>query len=253
MRMPTLFVGHGNPLNALEANAFSLTWAELGQSLPRPASILCVSAHWDTDGSFVTAMDTPETIHDFHGFPRKLYEMNYAAPGSPELARRVQELVRTTRISPNQSWGLDHGAWSVLCRMYPEADIPVVQISLDGGAPAEFHYALGRELRPLREEGVLILGSGNIVHNLRTMVWNESAFDWAAECDAALATLIASGDHQALINFERIPHARQAIPTEEHYLPLLYVLGAMHDEEEAAFFNAQVTLGSISMRGVRAG
>ena len=163
------------------------------------------------------------------------------------------DMVTSTRIRPDRSWGLDHGAWSVLSRMYPQADIPVVQVSIDAWAPPAFHYELGRELRPLRKEGVLILGSGNMVHNLRVMAWQNEGFDWAVECDAAMAKLIGGGDHQGLIGYEGLPHAAQAIPTEEHYLPLLYVLGAMDKDEHVTFFNDRVTLGSISMRGLRSG
>lgn len=253
MTMPVLFVGHGNPMNAIEDNDFSRTWTELGRQLPRPRGILCVSAHWETDGTCVTAAQRPETIHDFSGFPAELNHLEYPAPGSPALARKVMDCTRLARIRHDRSWGLDHGAWSVLCRMFPRADIPVVQFSIDAGAPPSFHYQLGRELAPLRRAGVLILGSGNMVHNLRAMAWQEDGFDWAVECDRAMAGLIEDGDHQALIDYENIPHARLAIPTEEHYLPLLYVLGAMAPDERPVFFNDRVTLGSVSMRGLRAG
>ena len=253
MSMPLLFVGHGNPMNALEDNDFSRTWAQLGQTLPRPKGVVCISAHWETDGTCVTAMERPATIHDFTGFPPALENMDYPAPGSPELAKRIMNMVTSTRIRPDRSWGLDHGAWSVLSRMYPQADIPVVQVSIDAWAPPSFHYELGRELKPLREEGVLILGSGNMVHNLRVMAWQEEGFDWASECDAAMARLISGGDHQGLIDYAGLPHAAQAIPTEEHFLPLIYVLGAMDKSESVTFFNERVTLGSISMRGLRAG
>lgn len=253
MTMPLLFVGHGNPMNAIEDNEFSRAWTQLGAALPRPRGIVCVSAHWETDGTCVTAMDRPATIHDFSGFPAALENMLYPAPGSPELADRVMSIAPSARIRPDRSWGLDHGAWSVLCRMYPQADIPVVQVSLDAGAPPDFHYELGRELGELRQEGVLLLGSGNMVHNLRVMAWQQEGFDWADECDKAMAELIAAADHQALIDYARIPHARKAIPTEEHYLPLLYVLGAAGEGEPVTFFNEKVTLGSVSMRGVRVG
>jgi 4,5-DOPA dioxygenase extradiol len=253
MTMPALFVGHGNPMNAIEDNDFSRTWTELGKSLPRPQGIVCVSAHWETDGTCVTAMERPATIHDFSGFPAALENMSYPAPGSPELAQRLMSTVRLVHIRPDRSWGLDHGAWSVLCRMYPQADIPVVQVSLDAGAPPDFHYALGKDLGVLRKEGVLILGSGNMVHNLRVMAWQEGGFDWAVESDRAMADLIGAADHNALVDYEKLPHARLAIPTEEHYLPLLYVLGAARAGEPVTFFNDRVTLGSVSMRGVRVG
>jgi 4,5-DOPA dioxygenase extradiol len=253
MIMPAVFVGHGNPMNALEDNEFSRTWSELGRSLPRPKGIVCISAHWETDGTCVTAMEHPATIYDFSGFPATLGNMTYPAPGSQDLAERVRIAVRSTRVRPDRSWGLDHGAWSVLCRMYPKADIPVVQLSLDAGAPPDFHYELGRELGQLRKEGILLMGSGNMVHNLRVMAWQEQGFDWAVESDKAMAELIRSADHQPLVNYQTLPHASQAIPTEEHYLPLLYVLGAAKKGEPAKFFNARVTLGSVSMRGVRVG
>lgn len=253
MTMPVLFVGHGNPMNAVEDNRFSRTWQELGQTLPRPRGIVCISAHWETDGTAVTSTQQPETIHDFSGFPAELNHFQYPAPGSPALARKVMDSTRLTRIYHDRSWGLDHGAWSVLCRMYPRADVPVVQLSIDVEAPPSFHYELGRELAPLRRSGVLILGSGNMVHNLPRMAWQEEGFDWAVECDQTMARLIRDGDHQALIDYETIPHASQAIPTEEHYLPLLYVLGAVNNTDTVSFFNEQVTLGSISMRGVLAG
>lgn len=248
--MPALFVGHGNPMNAIEDNEFSRTWAELGKSLPVPNGIVCISAHWETDGTCVTAMEHPATIHDFSGFPAVLENMTYPAPGSPELAGRVRAGARSTRIRPDRSWGLDHGAWSVLCRMYPHADIPVVQVSLDAGAPPSFHYELGRELGRLRKEGVLILGSGNMVHNLGTMAWQDEGFDWAVESDRAMAELIGAADHQTMIDYRNLPNARQAIPTEEHYLPLLYVLGAAGKDSPATFLSERVTLGSISMRCV---
>lgn len=253
MKMPLVFVGHGNPMNAIEDNEFSLAWARLGRELPRPRAILCVSAHWETDGTCVTSAQLPETVHDFSGFPAELNHLQYPAPGSPALARKVMDSTRYARIRHDRSWGLDHGAWSVLCRMYPRADIPVVQLSLDAGAPPYFHYELGRELAPLRKEGVLILGSGNMVHNLGIMAWQQDGFDWAVESDAAMARCIEAGDHDALVEYEGLPYARQAIPSEEHFLPLLYVLGAKDPGEGVTFFNERVTLGSISMRGLRIG
>jgi 4,5-DOPA dioxygenase extradiol len=253
MKMPLVFAGHGNPMNAIEDNEFSRAWTQLGRELPRPRAILCVSAHWETDGTCVTSAQMPETIHDFSGFPAELNHMRYPAPGSPALARKVMDSTRYARIRHDRSWGLDHGAWSVLCRMYPRADIPVVQLSLDTGAPPYFHYELGRELAPLRKEGVLILGSGNMVHNLGIMAWQQDGFDWAVESDAAMARCIEAGDHDALVEYEGLPHARQAIPSEEHFLPLLYVLGAKDPGEGVTFFNERVTLGSVSMRSLRIG
>lgn len=247
--MPALFVGHGSPMNAIDDNEFSRTWAELGRILPKPRAILCVSAHWETDGTCVTAVQQPETIHDFMGFPEALNSYQYPAPGAPALARKIMDTVRYTRVRHDRSWGLDHGAWSVLCHLFPQADVPVVQLSLDATAPPQFHYELGRELTELRRMGIMLMGSGNMVHNLRNVVWEDRGFDWAVECDQAMAKLIETGDHQALIDYEGIPHYRQAIPTEEHYLPMLYILGAMGDQETVRFFNDRITLGSMSMRG----
>lgn len=253
-KMPALFVGHGSPMNATEDNEFSLSWAELGRTLPKPHSILCISAHWETDGSRVTAMETPKTIHDFHGFPQPLYEIRYPAPGSPALAALVRATVGKTAVRLDEDWGLDHGTWSVLCRMFPAADIPVVQLSLNRTQDAAFHYALGRDLRGLRERGVLVVGSGNIVHNLRLMTWKDTAFDWALEFDDTVKRLILSGDHDAIINYDRLGQAaNRSIPTNEHFLPLLYILALQEAEDAATFFAEKVTLGSISMRGVRIG
>ena len=252
--VPALFVGHGSPTNAIEDNEFSRAWAAMGRALPRPRAILCISAHWETAGTWVTAMDRPRTIHDFQGFPQALFEMQYPAPGTNDLARRVQELVRSAEVKPDLDWGLDHGAWSVLSRMYPEAAIPVVQLSLDRTREPRFHYALGKELAVLRREGVLILGSGNIVHNLRAMVWEDTAYDWAVEFDETVKRLIVAGDHDALVDYPGLgPAARLSVPTNEHYLPLLYVLAAQESGDTLQFFADKVTLGSMSMRSVRIG
>jgi len=249
--MPVLFVGHGSPMNAIEDNEYSHAWEELGRALPRPRAILCVSAHWETAGTLVTAMERPRTIHDFGGFPRALFEKLYPAPGSPELAEVVQQMVSGAPVGLDQTWGLDHGAWSVLCRMFPGADIPVVQLSLDHTQEPAYHYALGQALRPLRRKGVLIVGSGNIVHNLRLAVFRDQAYDWAVEFDQTARDLILAGDHQALIHYESLGRSAQlSIPTNEHYLPLLYVLGAQEPGDQLRFFAESVTLGSISMRGV---
>ena len=252
-RMPVLFVGHGSPMNAIEDNEFSRGWAEVGRSLPRPQAILCVSAHWQTAGTQVTAMANPKTIYDFYGFPPALYQQKYPAPGSPELARLVQETVPGP-VGLDQSWGLDHGAWSVLIKMYPQADIPVVQLSLDATQPPAYHYELGRALRPLRRRGVLILGSGNAVHNLRVMCWEDRAYDWATEFDATVQRLIAGGDHRALVDYGSLGRsAALSIPTDEHYLPLLYALGAQEQGEDVQFFAERVTNCAISMRSLRIG
>jgi 4,5-DOPA dioxygenase extradiol len=249
--MPVIFVGHGNPMNAIEDNEFSHAWRTLGESLPRPDAILCISAHWQARGSYVTAMQEPRTIHDFYGFPRELNEVIYPAPGSPQWAAGVRDAVHFTQIELTKEWGLDHGTWSVLCRMFPKADVPVIQLSLDYTRPPEFHYQLGKALQPLRSQGVLIIGSGNMVHNLRIMEWGDQAFEWAQRFDHRLAELILNRDHQTLIDYDLLGEdARLAIPTNEHYLPLLYTLALQGEEENVRFFAEKVTLGSISMRGL---
>lgn len=251
--MPALFIGHGSPMNAIEDNEFSQAWTELGNTLPKPKVILCISAHWQTVGTQVTAMEQPKTVHDFYGFPQALFDVNYPAPGSPELAQLIQQTIRSTPVEPDQQWGLDHGAWSVLCRMFPDASIPVVQLSLARHQTPEFHYQLGRELRALRRRGVLVVGSGNIVHNLRVLRWADEAYDWAVEFDEQIRQAILAGDHQSVINYEQFGEmARLAVPTDEHFLPLLYVL-ACQENEAVTFFAERVTLGAISMRSVRVG
>lgn len=250
-RMPALFVGHGSPMNAIEDNDFSRAWAQVGKSLPKPNAILCISAHWETAGTLVTGMDQPKTIHDFGGFPPELYEMEYPAPGSRDLAKLTVETVNKVPVEFDQSWGLDHGTWSVLCRMFPSADIPVIQLSLDQTRSPQFHYELGKELLALRNRGVLIVGSGNIVHNLRTITFQDKAFDWAIEFDQTVKRLIEKGDHQSIIRYQNLGQAaRLAIPTNEHYLPLLYILALQVKQEQIHFFADRVTLGSISMRSV---
>ena len=249
--MPVLFMGHGSPMNAIEDNEYSRSWAQIAQTLPRPKAILCVSAHWETAGTSVTGMKNPKTIHDFGGFPQALYDAEYPAPGSPELARLTQETVRKAPVQMDQSWGLDHGTWSVLIKMFPQADIPVVQLSLDHTQGPEFHYALGKELANLRQKGVLILGSGNIVHNLRAAVFREGAYDWALEFDETMRKLIVSGDHNTIIRYHDLGKAADlSIPTNEHFLPLLYILALQNPQEQIRFYNEKITMGSLSMRSV---
>jgi len=253
-RMPVLFVGHGSPMNAIEDNEFAQGWEAAAKRLPRPRAIVCVSAHWETMGSAVTAMQTPRTIHDFYGFPRRLFEKEYPAPGAPELAERIGRLVKSTQVKADLAWGLDHGTWSVLCRMYPKADVPVVQLSLDRSREATFNYQIGKELGELRQEGVLIVGSGNIVHNLRMMVFEDAAFDWAVDYDAKVRQWILDGDHQSIIHYEKQgPAAALAVNSAEHYLPLLYVLGLQEEGEPVSFFNDSVWGGSLSMRCLKIG
>ena len=252
--MPVLFLGHGSPMNAIEDNEFSLAWREAARKIPPPKAILCISAHWETRGSQVTAMEAPRTIHDFYGFPRPLFEKQYPAPGSPDLVARVIKLVSQSTVQPDQSWGLDHGTWSVLSQMYPQALVPVVQLSLDRSHENAHHYQLGQELRQLRQEGVLIIGSGNIVHNLRMMVWEDTTFDWAVEYDAKVKQWILEDDHDAIIHYEK--HGKAAIlsvNSAEHYLPLLYILGLKEQNEPVSFFADKIWGGSISMRCVRFG
>jgi 4,5-DOPA dioxygenase extradiol len=252
--MPALFLGHGSPMNAIEHNEFSLAWQEAARHIPPPKTILCISAHWETQGSQVTAMDAPRTIHDFYGFPRPLFEKQYPAPGSPELADRIAKLLGENKIHLDHTWGLDHGTWSVLCRMYPQADVPVVQLSLDRSIDMAGHYQIGHELQQLRKEGVLIVGSGNLVHNLRLMVWEDRAFDWASEYDAKVTQWILDGDHDSIIHYEKYGKpALLAVNSAEHYLPLLYILGMKDRAEPVSFFSDKIWGGSLSMRCVRIG
>src|SRR5262245_41029470 len=252
-RMPALFVGHGSPMNAIEDNDWSRGWARVAAGLPRPSAILCVSAHWQTRGVMVTAMDRPRTIHDFSGFPVELHSAVYPAPGSPELARRTREQIKASPVGLDRDWGLDHGTWSVLARMFPRAEIPVVQLSLDATQGPAWHYELAKELRILREQGVLVMGSGNIVHNLRRLSRQSptGGFDWAIEFDAKVAELIDKGDHRAIVEYDKLGRAAQlAVPTNEHYLPLLYALGVKDERDTVAYFNDATTMGSISMRSL---
>jgi len=253
--MPVLFLGHGNPMNAITDNEFVRGWRRAKEALPRPRAILCISAHWETRGVFATAMEKPQTIHDFGGFPQELYEVQYPAPGSPELAGAAKRAVTQASVEPDHQWGLDHGCWSVLKHLFPGADVPVVQLSLDYTKSAGWHYELATELAVLRRKGILIVGSGNIVHNLGRADWqNREGFDWAVAAEARLRKLIAEGDHKALVNYGALgTEVRLAVPTPEHYLPLLYVLALKGEQEGVSFFNEKTELGSISMTSVRIG
>lgn len=253
-RMPVLFIGHGSPMNAIQDNEFSRAWEAAGRALPAPRAVVCISAHWETVGTRVTAMDRPATLYDFHGFPHPLYETKYPAPGDPGLAESIRNRLDDVGIHLDYNWGLDHGAWSVCSRMYPEADIPVLQLSIDFDRPPPFHYALGRRLKYLRNQGILVVGSGNMVHNLRSMAWEDTAFDWAVDADRKLADLIVSGDHDRLIAYETLgDDVQRGIPTNEHFLPLLYVAAMQEPGDAIRFFCEKVTLGSISMRCLRIG
>jgi 4,5-DOPA dioxygenase extradiol len=256
-RMPAMFFGHGNPMNALYDNAWTQGWNAIGRSMPRPKAILCVSAHWYIPAVAVTSMARPRTIHDFGGFPRELFEVQYPAPGSPELAERMRELLGSNVIADESEWGLDHGTWSVLCHVYPEADIPVVQLSINEAEPAEFHYELAKRLAPLRDENVLVVGSGNLVHDLHSYAWgNETRepFDWALRFEETARSLISSGDHDPLINYETLGRdAMLSAPTPDHYLPLLYILALRRDDDDVSFPVSGFDGGSISMTTVRIG
>lgn len=256
-RMPAVFFGHGNPLNALADNDYTRAWRALGAELPRPRAVLCVSAHWYLPGTRVTAGAAPPTIHDFGGFPRELYEVAYPAPGEPALGERVRALLAPLPVAADPEWGLDHGTWSVLCHVYPGADVPVVQLSLDESQPAAHHYALGARLRPLRDEGILVVGSGNLVHNLHTYAWGRhpvEPFDWALRFEAEARRLLEAREHGPLIDYESLGRdALLAVPTPDHYLPLLYVMALQDEGEPVAFPVEGVDGGSISMLSVRVG
>jgi len=256
--MPAIFFGHGNPLNALLRNQYTEAWSNIGNSLPQPKAVLCISAHWYLPGTAVTAMVQPRTIHDFGGFPRELYEVEYPAPGAPELARRVQSLLAPVAVElDEESWGLDHGTWSVLCHVFPNADVPVVQLSIDETQPPAFHYELGKRLAPLRDEGVLIVGSGNLVHNLHTYAWGRhdvEPFDWAVRFEKLALELLLKGEHAPLVDYESLGRdALLSAPTPDHYLPLLYVMGCRRPGDEVTFPVEGFDGGSISMLSVQMG
>jgi 4,5-DOPA dioxygenase extradiol len=255
--IPAVFFGHGNPMNALYRNAWTEGWAEIGRSIATPKAVLSISAHWYVPALAVTAMERPRTIHDFGGFPRELFEYQYPAPGSPELAARVQDLLGGQAISDEHQWGLDHGTWSVLCHVYPDADVPVVQLSIDETQSAQWHYELAKKLSPLRDEGVLVIGSGNFIHNLHTYAWGKhdvEPFDWALRFEDTARRLILDGDHQPLINYESLgKDAHLAAPTPDHYLPLLYVLALKREGDSVSFPVEGFDGGSISMTTLQIG
>ncbi|MFI5253483.1 MAG: 4,5-DOPA dioxygenase extradiol [Bacteroidota bacterium] len=251
--MPVLFVGHGNPMNAIAENEFTRGWQETANTLPKPAAILCISAHWETNGTFVTAMEKPKTIHDFYGFPQELFDVRYPAPGSPDLAIETKKNIHSTDVKIDKEWGFDHGCWSVIKRMYPRADIPIIEMSLDHSKQAQWHYELGKELLSLRSKGILIIGSGNMVHNLRMADWeHENGFDWALEANESIKNHILQGDHKILTNYRTLGKEMQlAVPTPEHYLPLLYTLALRDERDTISFFNDKAVMGSISMTCVK--
>jgi 4,5-DOPA dioxygenase extradiol len=256
-KMPALFVGHGNPMNAIEHNRYTAGWAGIGALIPRPKAVLAISAHWFVPGTSVTAVEEPRTIHDFGGFPRELYEVRYPARGDPALASEVQALLSPLVVGRDRSWGLDHGTWSVLIHVFPEADIPVVQLSIDETKPPSFHYEVGRWLAPLRNQSVLLMGSGNLVHNLHTYAWGRhpvEPFDWAVRFESIAREMIASREHPSLIDYESLGRdALLSVPTPEHYLPLLYILATQAADERATFPLEGVDGGSISMLTVQIG
>ncbi|HEY4936822.1 MAG TPA: 4,5-DOPA dioxygenase extradiol [Puia sp.] len=257
--MPVLFIGHGSPMNGIEDNEFSLCWARMAKEIPTPSAVLVISAHWLSEGTRITAMDFPTTLHDFIGFPKSLYSVQYNVPGSPALARETVSLLHSTNAVLDHDWGLDHGAWTVVKHMYPEAIIPVLQLSIDYTKGPQYHFDLAKELYELRKKGVLIIGSGNMVHNLKMVDWNrindrEYGYDWALKMDHVFKKLINSGDPKPLINYENLGNAgRLAIPTPEHYLPLLYTLGLRGTNEAVSFFNEKAVGGSITMTSVKIG
>jgi 4,5-DOPA dioxygenase extradiol len=253
--MPVLFVGHGSPMNAIEKSRFAETWGKIGETLPKPSAILCISAHWETDEARVTTSEHPETIYDFWGFPKELYEVTYPAPGSPGLARSVVEMFQKGQMTPDPSRGFDHGCWAVLVRMFPEADIPVIQLSLNQSLSPQAQYNLASKLSPLRQRGALIIGSGNIVHNLGIRkASGAEPYDWAVEFYSQAKEFIEKGDHKSLIEYERLGRAaRLSIPTNEHYLPLLYALALQKPGDSIHFFNEEIVSGSISMMGLQIG
>ena len=257
--MPVLFIGHGSPMNGIENNAFSLYWKQLAKEIPTPKAVLVVSAHWLSRGTKITAMDSPKTIHDFGGFPQALFDVQYPAPGNPELAKETASLITSTQVELDHDWGLDHGTWTIVRHMYPDASIPVLQLSIDYTKGPQDHYNLAKELYGLRRKGVLIFGSGNMVHNLRMVAWDridepEYGYDWAHQMNDTFKELIGNGHHDKLINFQSLGReALLSIPTPEHYLPLMYTLGLKDKHENVSFFNDKVVGGSLTMTSVRMG
>jgi 4,5-DOPA dioxygenase extradiol len=258
-KFPVLFVGHGSPMNAIEENEFVTEWRDIGKTIPKPDAILCVSAHWETRGTHVTAMERPKTIHDFGGFPAELYEVQYPAPGDPELAKEIKTVIKKTEVGLDDKWGLDHGCWSVVKHLYPNANIPVIQLSLDYFQSPQYHYDLSKELSSLRKKGVLIIGSGNMVHNLGMISWEKIeepgyGYDWAIEANEKMKKFILSNDHKSLINYKLQGRAfNLAIPTPDHFLPLLYTLALKDENEKIEVFNDRAVAGSLTMTSIKIG
>jgi 4,5-DOPA dioxygenase extradiol len=256
IEMPVLFVGHGSPMNALEDNKYSREWRRIAAKIPVPKAILCISAHWLTKGSFITAMDKPKTIHDFGGFPRELFEVEYPAPGYPALAEKTKQMMSEIELGLDYQWGFDHGSWSVTRQMYPEANIPMLQLSIDYHKPSDYHYKLAKALAPLRRQGVLIIGSGNIIHNLGIMDFSmkEGGYDWAIELNEQIRKNLLDKNHHYFLHYQKIGKAANlAIPTPDHFYPLLYILGLQNQKETQEIFNDSLIGGSISMTGLKIG
>lgn len=258
-KLPALFIGHGSPMNGIEDNSFSQTWKKMGTEIPKPKAVVVISAHWLTKGTHITAMNNPKTIHDFGGFPQELFNVQYPAPGNPELAQATKQLITSTNVGLDHDWGLDHGTWTVVRHMYPDADIPVLQLSIDYSKPPQYHYDLAKQLAALRKKGVLIIGSGNMVHNLRMVAWDklnepEYGFDWANEMNTIFKNKITDGNHKALIDYETLNKAAKlAIPTPDHYYPMLYSLALQDPKDNVNFFNDVAVGGSLTMTSVKIG
>lgn len=258
-KFPALFLGHGSPMNAIEDNEFVQGFRKIGQTFEKPKAILVISAHWETRGTFVTAMEHPATIHDFGGFPQALFDVQYPAPGSPSLAQETQRIVTKTEIHLDDKWGLDHGSWSVVKHLYPNADVPIIQMSIDYTQPASYHYEIAQQLAELRKKGVLIIGSGNMVHNLRMVAWDKLnttgyAYEWASIANDKMKKFIQEGNNQALIDFrQQGKEFDLAIPTPEHYLPLIYTLALQEKNEDLFLFNDNSVAGSLTMTSLKIG
>jgi 4,5-DOPA dioxygenase extradiol len=256
-KMPVLFLGHGSPMNAIEENEFVIGFRNIGKDIPKPTAILVISAHWETKGTFVTAMEKPRTIHDFEGFPQALFNVQYPAPGSPNLAKETKRIIHKTQVGLDEKWGLDHGTWSVVKHLYPKADVPVLQMSIDYTQGGQYHYDLAKKLATLRKKGVLIIGSGNMVHNLGMVAWDKLnadsyGYDWAIEANDTMKKYILSDNHQPLINFKSQGKAFDlAIPSPEHYLPLIYTLALKENKEKITIFNDKAIAGSLTMTSLK--
>jgi len=252
-KMPALFLGHGSPMNVIEKNPFADRWEQLGKSMPRPRAIVSISAHWETTGTRVTAMENPRTIHDFGNFPQALFDIQYAAKGDPHLAEKIRSIVNKTEVTLDYKWGLDHGTWGVLIKMYPDASVPVVQLSLDKKLTPKEHYEIGKELKPLRDDGILVLGSGNMVHNLSQLSFDpkDNSADWAAEFDETIKQFLLKGNHQSILDFKSLGEiARLSAPTPEHLLPLIYIIALQDKEERVTFPVEGLVARGVSMRAV---